>query len=175
MYRNPLAALGALSLAVTLSLNPAGVARAEDPATDAGAAPVPVPGLGSGGQDVWSVLNEVKRVTAAYHDVAAAEADGYRQSSTCQPGKGIHYLRSVAEGPEELVLDQPNALVYAPRPDGELKLLGIEYVSRTPATLFGREFQQSPAVFYYTLHVWVWENGPEDLFAADNPRITCDV
>ncbi|MBL1066975.1 hypothetical protein [Streptomyces sp. 7-21] len=118
-------------------------------------------------------LLAAKAATAPYRDVARAESDGYQQTSPCTPEKGIHYLREVAQGPEELDVLRPNALVYDAGPDGTLVLHGIEYVSHTPATLFGQEFEQSPAVGYYTLHVWLWEPAPHDLFAADNPRLTC--
>jgi hypothetical protein len=161
MTRNALAFLAALGLTLTLALTPTGALA--HPAADASTG------------TIWPYLRSLKEATAAYRDPAAAEADGYRRTSDCLPEKGIHYLRSVAEGPEELDLTKPNALVYAPRPGGGLKLLGVEFVSRTPATLFGNAFQLSKAVFYYTLHVWIWERAPEDLFAADNPRITCKV
>jgi hypothetical protein len=153
-------ALG-LALALALAPNPAGALAHHTPRPD--------------DEDNWPYLIAAKWATADYHNVAAAEADGFTRSSSCVPGKGIHFLRSVAEGPQDLDLTRPNALVYAPRPDGGLKLLGIEFVSKTPATLFGRAFELSRAVHYYTLHVWIWERSPDDLFAADNPRITCEV
>ncbi|MGP3971079.1 hypothetical protein [Streptomyces sp. 6N223] len=162
MNRNALASLVALGLIVTLALNPSSGALAH-PATDAGT------------EEIWTHFGSLKGATAAYRDVAAAEADGYVRTSDCVAGKGIHYLRTVAEGPDELDIARPNALVYAPRADGSLELHGIEYVSRTPATLFGVPFELSKAVYHYTLHVWLWEKSPEDLFAADNPRITCEA
>jgi hypothetical protein len=168
MRRNTIGAIGtitalALALAFTPTLHPAGALAAPRH-----------PGTRAAGQTAHAGLIAAKAATAPYHDVAEAEADGYVRTSECSPGKGIHYLRSVAEGQDELDVAQPNALVYAPRPDGGLKLLGVEYVSHTPATLFGHAFEQSSAVFYYTLHVWLWDSRPDDLFAADNPHITCE-
>jgi hypothetical protein len=169
MRRNTLGAIAALGLALTLALNPAGalaVHPGQDTDTDTDA--------DASGAHVRVPLLTAQAVTKPYHDVAEAEADGYVRTSDCSPGKGIHYLRSVAEGQEELDPTRPNALVYAPRPDGSLKLLGVEYVSHTPATLFGHAFLQSTFVFYYTLHIWLWDHRPDDLFAADNPHITCE-
>lgn len=169
MNANARASLAALGIALALAL-----VLAPAPGAYARPAPYRAGGTDAGAEDIRELLRDLRRATVAYHDPAAAEADGFVQSSTCNPGKGIHFLRSVAETPEELDIARPNALVYAPTADGRLRLHGIEYVSRTPATLFGIPFQQSEAVHYYTLHVWIWERAPEDLFAADNPRITCE-
>ncbi|RBM11816.1 hypothetical protein DEH69_21265 [Streptomyces sp. PT12] len=107
--------------------------------------------------------------------MAAAEADGFTRTSECEPEKGVHFLREVADSAEALVPTRPNVLVYEPTSGGGLRLLGVEYASRTPGTFLGHELQRSSVVPYYLLHAWVWDPGagPDDLFEADNPRITC--
>lgn len=180
--------LGALGLATVVSLVPAGAVadtsgpdRAGPPqpraAEAARAAETPrtaEAARAAGEEDLGRQLATVRRVTAAYHDSAQAEADGFERTSPCVPEKGVHFLRSVAEGQDDLAVDQPNALVYHPRADGSLELRGVEYVSETPATLFGRDFELSSGINLYTLHLWVWEHRPDDLFAPDNPRLTCE-
>ncbi|MDT0310376.1 hypothetical protein RM780_26000 [Streptomyces sp. DSM 44917] len=172
MRRNPLPALSALALAAGLALAPpaSGAAAEAGTARPATRPPAPAPALTP---EHAAQLTAAMRATAEYHDPGHAEADGFVQTSDCTPGKGVHYVSAVAEGPGELAPERPNALVYDRRPDGGLVLRGVEYVSRTPATLFGREFQQSPAVGYYTLHVWLWQTRAADLFAADNPALAC--
>ncbi|RKN09084.1 hypothetical protein [Streptomyces radicis] len=130
---------------------------------------------GAGAPPPWRDLIAVKRATAAYHDVAAAEADGFVRTSECEPQKGVHFLREVADTADALVPTRPNVLVYETTSDGDLRLLGVEYASITPGTFLGHELQRSSVVPYYLLHVWVWDRdaGQDDLFAADNPRITC--
>ncbi|MDT0267436.1 hypothetical protein RM844_14185 [Streptomyces sp. DSM 44915] len=151
----------ALGLATTMALIPAGALAA--------------PAAPNSDIPPWRDLATVKRATAAYHDVTRAEADGFVRTSECLPEKGLHYLRSVADSAEDLDLTRPNVLVYEPYPDGGLRLLGVEYASRTPGEFLGQELEPSSVVPYYLLHVWVWdeEADADDIFAADNPRITC--
>lgn len=129
----------------------------------------------AGGPDVPRQLAEVRRATAQYHDVAQAVADGYQPASPCVEHMGFHYLRSVAEDASELHITQPNILVYAPRPDGTLRLVAVEYGSWKPASLFGQDFdpphQGGPP--FHTLHAWVWQANPDGTFEALNTNISC--
>ncbi len=171
MRNSILAALTAVGLAVTLASYPTGAL-----ATTAGPDHEPERVLDLTSEEYAVDLIAAKGATAPYQEVSEAEADGYVLTSPmCVPSKGIHYLRSVADTQEELKITEPNALVYAPSADGSLKLLGVEYVSHLPATLFGRDFEQSGAVHYYTLHVWLWQKAPAELISADNPQITCET
>ncbi len=47
-------------------------------------------------RDARGVLADVRKATAAYHDVAAAVADGYRPADQCvasaEGGMGFHYV-----------------------------------------------------------------------------------
>jgi hypothetical protein len=102
-----------------------------------------------------------------------AEADGYTMGEACIPGLGYHFVRGVAEGPEQLAITEPNSVVYAPQPDGSLKLVAVGYVSKRPASLLGQEFTPPATLPYYTLHAWVWEENPDGMFEHINPNITC--
>lgn len=121
-------------------------------------------------------LSEVRRTTARYHDQEQARAAGYQPGSPCVPHMGFHYVRSIAASGDELDLTAPNILVYAPQPNGQLKLVAVEYASRSPASLFDRPFepptQGGPP--FYTLHAWIWQANPDGMFTAHNPRISCE-
>lgn len=127
------------------------------------------------------LLAQVRQATAAYHDVAAAEAAGYEEASPCVPGMGYHYARGVAEAADELDPLNPEMLVYAPRPDGSLRLVAVEYaldgaVDAEDAVLFGESFAPPgpPGPPFYTLHAWVWQGNPLGTFSPYNPNISCD-
>jgi hypothetical protein len=89
------------------------------------------------------------------------------------------------------VLDplRPNVLLYMPRKDGSLDLIGVEYM-RVDAdqnletdgdrpSLFGHAFQgpmlgHNPTMpIHYDLHVWVVDNNPSGTFAQFNPDFHC--
>ncbi|WP_461010060.1 hypothetical protein [Streptomyces capparidis] len=121
-------------------------------------------------------LNELARATAKYQRLDRALADGYRQVSGCVPGMGYHYGKAPAQGQKDLVVLRPNALVYAPQGQGGRQFVAVEYVSRTPATLFGRAFDPpAPGVPYYTLHVWLWKYNPHGVLNPTNPRVVCNT
>lgn len=77
----------------------------------------------------------VRQLTAKYHNVDAAIADGYISLEHCIEapgvgGMGVHYLNPAYFG-EALVtqsadITKPVALLYEPRGNG-LKLVGVEY------------------------------------------------
>ncbi len=133
---------------------------------------VAVAGAGTGAE---AELAEVRRATARYHDVERAVADGYVRRSGCVPHMGYHYVRSVAGDASELQPTVPNILVYAPRGDGSLRLVAVEYASMKPATLFGRAFDppHSGGPPFHTLHAWIWQANPDGTFAALNRNISC--
>ena len=149
------APLAAIAVALTLSTSGA-VATAGEP-------------------DVHQQLAAVRRATVQYRDVAQAVADGYQPASPCVEHMGFHYLRSVAQDAGELDVTAPNILVYAPRPNGTLRLVAVEYASWEAASLFGRTFDPphgGPP--FHTLHAWVWQGNPDGTFAASNPNVSCD-
>ena len=155
--------------------------------------------LAVAGVAVAGGVGEAKTATAAFHDLDQARAAGYTVTVadaagiTCiaQPGAGtmgVHMLNpalldaKVEEGSPEL-------LVYAPRNNGELKLVALEYLvfkadweaagNTSPPSLFGQEFMLTPAGNryglppFYALHAWIWNSNPSGLFAAWNPSVSC--
>ncbi len=158
-----------------------------------------------GGNDPWQA---VKAATARYHSIEQATSAGY--STAGEPcvaspagAMGIHAVN------QSLVMDppidplQPEILVYLPKENNRLELVGVEYFAVALAntedgpvpwfhpeeppggfvnpapTLFGQTFDGPMAghnphmPWHYDLHVWLWEDNPAGLFAMFNPAISC--
>ena len=146
--------------------------------------------------DVAAQLAQVRRLTAPFHQIQRANRAGWvGQLSPCVSnevgGMGYHI-----GNPEYLmngILDplKPEALLYEPMKNGRLRLVGVEYIVffGPPETvggdpvegdqpwLFGQGFNNSPHVGPFgawTLHVWLWRNNPEGMFAEYNPKVSCE-
>jgi hypothetical protein len=130
-------------------------------------------------------LVAIRQATARYHDLDAAIKDGYVFLHGCEtrPDEGpagilyVHFDR-LLDG----VIDpsKPDALLYAPRPNGPPKLLGVElaipypmWTEAEPPRFMGAEFQNEDEFGVWGLHVWAWTNNPEGMFAESNPEIDC--
>jgi len=134
-------------------------------------------------------LATLRRVTAAFHDFAAARRGGYDVEITgCMTdpvagGMGFHF------GSKKLGLgdgsapraDQPNLLLYEPEKNGKMRLVAVEYTvplnlwqRPNPPRLFGQDFKQNDAFGIWALHAWVWEDNPAGMFEDWNPRVNCD-
>jgi len=144
-------------------------------------------------------LSAARAGTAGYHDVNAAKADGYGEfrdaaGTACidKPGvgaMGIHYVRGALVGDPAEQASTPEAVIYAPEKNGQLRLVAVEYVvlktswegagNAAPPTLFGQQFElvASPNRYglppFYELHAWVWKDNPAGMFADYNPRVSC--
>jgi len=147
-------------------------------------------------QDLVSV---VRQSTARFHDVDAAKAAGYELGYVNGAGNriitgciahptagvmGYHYFNKALI--DDLVVDvgRPEGLVYAPKADGSLKLVAVEYVVpgpgstppgvSAPPTVLGQEMVVLvPAVGWYTRHFWVWSTNPAGIYAHWSPEVTC--
>lgn len=120
----------------------------------------------AGDQAALADLAAVRQATAQYHDVDAAIADGYVQVSPYVPGMGYHYSNF---GPVDPYA--PNTLVYAEKPNGDLKLVAVEWVSETPFTAFGQDATYNSFTEHYDLHAWIWQANPDGIFAPFNPNV----
>ncbi len=140
-----------------------------------------------GGQSTFAAT---RAATAAFHDLATAEAAGYGLFPGCfahpEGGMGIHYVdfSSVADGTVDPL--KPEALVYEPLADGTMKLVAVEWVviadswtGAQPPTVFGHplDFVTSPNEFglppFYELHAWLWQPNPLGMFNEWNPKVSC--
>jgi hypothetical protein len=153
-----------------------------------------------------SNLAVARQATARFHDLDAAKAAGYSalvadlQGITCidNPGvgaMGVHYLNP-GLAPElgdpaaiaEVDASMPELLVYGPGPDGQLRLVALEYLALKASwdahhaaapSLFGQTFNTTLAgnryglPDFYSLHAWIWDPNPTDMFFPWNSRVTC--
>ena len=136
----------------------------------------------------------VRDATRRFHDVAVAEAAGYALHFGCVSGSdagamGLHYVNM------DLVMDpaldptRPEIVIYEPRPNGTLRLIGADYLvlaeawdaaNPAPPELMGQLFHlfESPNRFglpaFYTLHVWAWKDNPSGTFVNWHPKVSCE-
>jgi hypothetical protein len=138
--------------------------------------------------------------TARFHDVDAAIAAGYELGYLKNDGTriifgcvshpslgamGYHYFNKALV--DDLAVDpmHPEALVYAPGPNGTLQLAAVEWVVpgpiwtdppgvTSPPTVLGMPMRiLVPAVGFYTHHAWVWKHNPSGIMADWNPEVVC--
>ena len=141
-------------------------------------------------QEVTSDLATIRRATARYHRFDQAEADGFTPVFDCishptDGAMGIHYL-NIDRADDTLVLAEPEVLIYEPQANGDMKLVGVEYIifaaswtGQEAPQFLGQTLQYKttvgphPADPYYELHTWVWRHNPSGVFADWNPAVTC--
>jgi hypothetical protein len=143
--------------------------------------------------DQNQILATIREATARYHRVEAAIADGYVQGSPCEsmPGQGIgiHFRKSSLFN---AIVDpsQPELLVYEPQSNGDISLVAVAFVvpsaawdptHNSPPMLGDQVFEDkrtpdwsSPPFPNYELHVWVWKENPNGMYATTNPKVSCD-
>jgi len=146
-------------------------------------------------------LAQVRKATARFHRVEEALAAGYELgwvngsgvpivtgcvSNPTAGAMGYHYFNADLMADNDVNALEPEVLVYAPAPDGRLKLVAVEWVvrsaqsnppgvSETPSVL-GMDMHilvPPPGPAFYLTHAWVWANNPSGMFADWNPRVSC--
>jgi len=105
-------------------------------------------------------LETAREAMVRFFDGDAAREAGYAMCSDCLdtvawPG-GVRLVEGGSADVVGVALEEPRFLVYEPRPNGELRLMGVEYVVpvdawydagfEAPPTLFGRSFARTDAV-----------------------------
>lgn len=153
-------------------------------------------------------LQAAKAASARYHSLGQALEAGYVQGSPCEAipgvgGMGHHYVNPALLQDPALDPERPEVLLYAPKPNGKLQLVAVEYFavalantpngpapwfSATPPpggffnpapTLFGQTFDgpmrghNANMPWHYDLHVWLWQDNPNGLFSPWNPNVSC--
>ena len=144
-------------------------------------------------------LAAVRQVTARFHNVDAATDAGYELGYVNGAGNriitgciahptagvmGYHYFNKELIDDLEVDLLKPEGLVYTSGPEGQLKLVAVEYVVpgansnppgvSEPPTVLGREMRiLVPAVGFYIQHFWVWSHNPAGMSVDWNPELTC--
>ncbi len=134
-------------------------------------------------------LDQVREATEAYHQVSVAQAAEYNLvpgldycfDNPGVGGMGYHYINVALL---DTVIDplKPEAMVYAPRPNGTLALGAVEYIvpaaawdatHSQPPTLFGHVFALEEALGVYELHAWIWKHNSSGMFYEWNPKVSC--
>ncbi len=137
--------------------------------------------------------------TAAYHDSSVITNDSdwaqlYDQNNiTCidnpAGGMGIHFVNPARIGDAQETASAPEAVIYEPQENGELRLVAVEYVvtkqawedagNSAPPRLFGQDFEFVPAgnryglPDFYELHAWIWKHNPAGMNEDWNPTVSC--
>lgn len=148
------------------------------------------PGPGSKEIDSSALAKKVRRATSRFRDIDVARMEGYVVQLPCVSGPGggamgVHLVNPDLLGTKEIVPETPEALMYEPQPNGQMKLVGVEYITLAEAwvgevpVLDGHlpHYAGAPNRYglpaFYELHIWAWRHNPSGLFADWNPRVTC--
>jgi hypothetical protein len=92
----------------------------------------------------------------------------------------VHWLNpALVDHKTELL--RPELVMYEPQPDGSMVLVGVDYIipfsewrSPQPPVLLGVPFMRNEPLEVWALHIWTERENPDGLFAAWNPRVTCE-
>jgi hypothetical protein len=144
---------------------------------------VAVPALAHGANPL---ADAVREANARFTDVEAATAEGYGPipcvSGPAGGAMGIHYVNGAYIEDGVIDITKPEAVMYEPREDGSLELVGVEYITtKGPANLNGHlfNFVGEPNRYglpaFYELHVWAWRENPTGTFTDMNPNVSCDA
>ena len=133
---------------------------------------------------VVALAKEVHAVTARFHSTVQATKAGYAVDSPCVavPGVGAMGIHWVNHSLVDATFDplRPEAVLYEPGNNGQLKLVGVEYIvlntGQTAPTFAGQPFDVGGNPMpdpHWTLHLWIHKPNPSGLFAPFNPDVTC--
>jgi hypothetical protein len=154
-------------------------------AAEAGHLPGDHPGV------TQSDVAQVRGAVARYHTPDRAQAAGWGlvpglDHCFDRPGvgaMGVHYIDTDALLDPTLDPLRPEALVFVPGPDGQLRLGAVEYIvpmslweGDEPPMVLGRHLHQLepvPGVHVWGLHVWLFQPNPDGIFADWNPQVSC--
>jgi hypothetical protein len=143
-------------------------------------------------------LARIRAATARYQQFDRAVADGFIDPSgenecVAHPelgAMGIHYVNFARYGTPTVDPSNPEILLYEPRADGTMRLVGVEFAvnaeawyaagNTSPPSVGGVPYDPpNPAAgnplvqSSYTLHVWTWLDNPSGMFFPFNPRVSC--
>jgi len=141
-----------------------------------------------GQEDQDKLVEIVRNATQQYQDVS--KAVGYSPALGCVSGSdhgamGIHYVNgSLLNGPIDPT--HPQALIYEPQSNGELKLVGVEFIILAGALPPNAAPQVEGHLMLYIdgpnryglppffeLHVWAWRDNPQGPFVDWNDHVSC--
>jgi len=140
-----------------------------------------------------ALVLKVRQATAKFIDVNNAGPD-YGPAFGCVSGPdhgamGIHYVNGTLLMDDQVVAEQPEALIYEPVGNAR-RLVGVEYIvdagkwkaanGGAPPALDGQVFNfiDAPNRFgldpFFELHVWAWRDNPQGAFVDWNNNVSCE-
>lgn len=136
--------------------------------------------------DANPLAERVREALDRFKNVNVAVKEGYTPIP-CASGvdggaMGIHYVNGAYLEDDAVDLENPEAVMYEPMPDGTLALIAVEYITtKGPASLENHLFSYTgtpnryglPA--FYQLHVWAWKPNPAGTFADMNMTVSCNA
>jgi hypothetical protein len=139
-------------------------------------------------------LQAAKAATARYHSFKQALRAGYSvvgEPCVTSPlgTMGIHAVNAKLMADPTINPRQPEILLYVHKPNGRMRLVGLEYwkadadgnlaTADDRPSAFAQPFDgpmpgHNPTMpLHYDLHVWIWKDNPSGLFAQFNPALSC--
>lgn len=135
-------------------------------------------------------LAGVRGAVAPYHNMDRAIADGWDWVPGLDDcfedaqlgGMGFHLI-DASRLDTELDPHRPEALVYVPKPNGELRLGAVDWIVPADAwadegpadrpMVLDQQLHLNEALGVYVLHAWIFEHNPAGMFEDFNPRVSC--
>ena len=136
-----------------------------------------------GPADVNRSLAAARAATARFHNYDKAKEAGLiqRLPFPCIEGQGYHYENLTSSIDGTVSASAPEVLMYEPQKNGQMRLVGVEYIvpiaawpGNSAPELFGQHFHRNEFLEIYALHVWIWQHNPAGMFADGNPRVSCE-
>ena len=141
------------------------------------------------------LVSIVREATERFQDVEVAKAAGYQLQFGCVSGPdsgamGMHFVNGPLVMDGEIDPSRPEIVIYEPKPNGKLKLIGADFLvladawnakHSSPPELKGQLFHlfEAPNRFglpaFYTLHVWAWKDNPTGTFVNWHSKVSCDA
>ena len=137
------------------------------------------------GTDTDGMISTLQRVTAHYHRLSVANEEGFVLLHPCEARGdegpvGTVYVNIARLMDGVIDPETPDALIYEPTREGAFRLVGVEFAipkalwpNAEPPKFLGNTFQSEDEFGVYALHVWVWRNNRNGLFAETNPGVSC--
>jgi hypothetical protein len=134
------------------------------------------------------LLKSVRQATSRFNSTKQALRAGYAPDDHCAAhpvlgGMGYHWVNGLLIDP---VFDpmQPEVVIYAEGPGGNLRLVAIEYVvidvgqdhpefDGYPLDVGGVPPLTAEGIPHWSLHVWLHEHNPNGIFTPFNPNVVC--
>ncbi len=138
-------------------------------------------------------LADLRQVTERYKSLDVAKLAGYAtQITPCWAhhsagAMGYHYGNTnIFDANVDLL--QPEVVIYEPQKNGNMNLVGLEYIVPLDAwsaaqhnlndpndvpQLLGQKFTRHSFLPIFKLHIWLWRNNPSGTYADWNPKVSC--